>query len=171
MTKKTVLLIEDNVDYIELFRLTFEKNDFLQNFNLVTVRTGLEASHYLFDRDPLDDNTAYFERNYSIETEEKIKDRKRLIPNLILLDLHLPQISGLEILQKIRNDSEIKFLPVVIMSASEQSQDLVNSYAFGCNSYINKPVNFNELQTIIKQIILYWLTINQVPSNSGVLDV
>jgi two-component system response regulator len=171
MTKKTVLLIEDDLDYIELFRLAFEQDELLQNFNLVTIRTGREALDYLLDRNLLSDSGVSPERNFPREDEERIKSTKLLRPSLILLDLHLLQISGLEILQKIRNDSEIKFLPVVIMSASEQSQDLVNSYAFGCNSYINKPSNFTELQTIIKQIILYWLTINQVPSNSGVLDV
>jgi two-component system, response regulator len=171
MTKKNILLIEDNADYIELFRLAFEQNELLQNFDLVTIQTGIEALNYLLDRDNYNDNTTSPRQNYPIATEEQIKVKKLLKPSLILLDLHLPQVSGLEILQKIRNDSEIKYLPVVIISASEQFQDIVDSYSLGCNSYIRKPGDFKELQNILRQTVLYWLTVNQVPSNSGVLDV
>jgi CheY-like chemotaxis protein len=147
-------LVEDNDDARELIRLAFEQNNFNQQYELIIASTGIEALNYLFPT------------NISLTDGEE-----HLPPSLAILDLNLQEINGLEVLQRIRSDRETKYLPVVIMSASGEPQDIINSYRLGCNSYVLKPLNFNELQSIVRNIVLYWLTVNAVPPTSGVLDV
>jgi CheY-like chemotaxis protein len=148
MSRKTILLVEENTDYQQLLSLAFEKSNSIHN--LTIVRDGVEALDYLFNRGRFD----RFERD--------------IMPALMILDLHLPKLDGLEVLQRLRSESRTRLLPVVIMSASKDPQDIINSYSFGCNSYIRKPVDFRQLQTIIDRLSLYWLTLNEIPPTLGI---
>ena len=150
MSIKTILFVEDNLDYQELLRLAFSACEI--EMNLVIVQNAIEALDYLLDND------RYSEQNYDH------------MPSLILLDLNLPAINGLQILQLIRTNSRTRFLPVVVISTSTEPEDIINSYIYGCNSYIRKPLDFTQLQNFVREITLYWLTINQVPPVPGVID-
>jgi CheY-like chemotaxis protein len=90
------------------------------------------------------------------------------MPALVMLDLNLPRINGIEVLRRIRANSYTQIIPVVIISSSNEPQDLVDSYINGCNSYIRKPINFTQLQTFVREISTYWLTVNQLPPVFGV---
>ncbi len=145
MSNKTVLilLIEDNPDDEELTLLAFEQNRISNQ--VVVARDGVEALEYLF-------GTGNFaDRNLDI------------MPALVLLDLQLPRINGLEVLQRLRADNRTKFIPVVILTTSNEQQDLINSYKLGCNSYIRKPVDFEQFQTAVEQLGMYWLLLNEPP--------
>jgi CheY-like chemotaxis protein len=148
MSRKTILLVEENTDYQQLLSLAFEKSNSIHN--LTIVRDGVEALDYLFGRGTFD----RLDRN--------------LMPALMILDLHLPKLDGLEVLQRLRSEAKTRLLPVVIMSASKDPQDIINSYSLGCNSYIRKPVDFRQLQTIIDRLSLYWLTLNEMPPTLGI---
>jgi two-component system response regulator len=140
---ETILLIEDNPDDIELAMRAFRKNNIANKF--VIANDGVEALDYLLCQG------AY--------TDRDIKNK----PRLILLDLKLPKISGLQVLEKIRNEESTKFIPVVILTSSKEEQDLVNGYKFGANSYVRKPINFNDFVEAVRNIGLYWLLINEPP--------
>lgn len=145
MSNKTVLilLIEDNPDDEELTLLAFEQSDI--NSEVVVARDGVEAIDYLF-------GTGNFAgRNLDV------------MPALVLLDLQLPRINGLEVLQHLRSDNRTKLLPVVILTTSNEQQDLLNSYQLGCNSYIRKPVDFEQFQIAVQQLGMYWLLLNEPP--------
>lgn len=145
MSNKTVLilLIEDNPDDEELTLLAFEQNRISNQ--VVVARDGVEALDYLF-------GTGKFAgRNLDV------------MPALVLLDLQLPRINGLEVLQRLRADNRTKFIPVVILTTSNEQQDLINSYKLGCNSYIRKPVDFEQFQTAMEQLGMYWLLLNESP--------
>jgi CheY-like chemotaxis protein len=86
-----------------------------------------------------------------------------IMPALILLDLQLPRINGLEVLQRLRSDKRTKLLPVVILTTSNEQQDLINSYNVGCNSYLRKPVDYNQFVTAVQQLGMYWLLLNEPP--------
>jgi two-component system, response regulator len=148
MSRKTILLVEENTDYQQLLSLAFEKSNSIHN--LTIVRDGVEALDYLFNRGRFD------------------RLERDIMPALMILDLHLPKLDGLEVLQRLRSESRTRLLPVVIMSASKDPQDIINSYSFGCNSYIRKPVDFRQLQTIIDRLSLYWLTLNEMPPTLGI---
>ncbi len=141
--KNVLLLVEDNPDDEELTLLAFEESS-LSN-QVVVAHDGVEALDYLFgtgmyaDRDP----TA--------------------TPALILLDLQLPRINGLEVLQRLRADNRTKLVPVVILTTSNEQQDLINSYSLGCNSYIRKPVDYDQFMAALQQLGMYWLLINEPP--------
>ncbi|MGK7953068.1 MAG: response regulator [Xenococcaceae cyanobacterium] len=150
MPGRTILFVEDNQDYQELIRLAFESCEI--EHNLVMVQSAIEALDYLLG------NSRYSERN--------LED----LPALIILDLNLPLINGPEVLQSIRANPLTRFLPVVVMSSSSESEDIRTSYLFGCNSYIPKPLDFTQLQNFAREIILYWLNINQIPPVFGVVD-
>ncbi len=140
---ETILLVEDNPDDVELTLRAFRKNNIANN--VVIARDGVEALDYLFGRG------AYTERN--------IKDT----PRLILLDLKLPKLDGLQVLERLRADERSKLIPVVILTSSKEEQDLISSYKSGANSYVRKPVDFNRFVEAVRQIGLYWLLINEPP--------
>ncbi|HEY9670712.1 MAG TPA: response regulator [Waterburya sp.] len=144
MTQKNVLLlVEDNPDDEELTLLAFEQSQIANE--VVVARDGVEALDYLFG------TGLYADRDMSI------------MPALILLDLQLPRINGLEVLQRMRADNRTKLLPVAIMTTSNEEQDLINSYSLGCNSYIRKPVDYDQFVTAVQQLGVYWLLLNEPP--------
>ena len=143
MTDKIILLVEDNPDDVELTLRALEKNH-IKN-EVVVARDGAAALEYLFctgahaDRDPSQ------------------------MPAVILLDLKLPKLDGLEVLHRLRADRRTRLLPVVILTSSREEQDLVNGYSLGCNSYIRKPVDFLQFSEAVRQLGLYWLLLNEPP--------
>jgi two-component system response regulator len=140
---ETILLVEDNPDDVELTMRAFRKNNIANN--VVIARDGVEALDYLFCMG------AY--------TERDIKDT----PRLILLDLKLPKLDGLQVLERLRADKYTRLIPVVILTSSKEEQDLISSYKTGANSYVRKPVDFNRFVEAVRQIGLYWLLINESP--------
>jgi two-component system response regulator len=141
MEDKMILLVEDNADDEALTLRALKKNN-IGNI-VVVVRDGAEALDFLFcsgiyaDRDPRDK------------------------PQVILLDLKLPKVDGLEVLRRIRADPSTRTLPVVILTSSKEEQDVVNSYIIGVNSYVRKPVDFIQFVEAIRQLGLYWLVLNE----------
>ena len=140
---KIILLVEDNPDDEELTMRALKKNNISNE--IIVARDGAEALDYLFARGK------YSKRDTSI------------MPQLILLDLKLPKIDGIEVLKEIRSDDRTKLLPVVILTLSKEQQDLVDGYSSGVNSYIRKPVNFKEFVEAVGQLGLYWLVLNESP--------
>jgi CheY-like chemotaxis protein len=141
--KSILLLVEDNPDDEELTLLAFDQNPSAQD--VVVARDGVEALDYLFG------TGIYAGRDTST------------MPALILLDLQLPRISGLEVLQRLRADPRTKLVPIVILTTSNEQQDLINSYSLGCNSYIRKPVDYTQFVTAVQQLGMYWLLLNEAP--------
>lgn len=139
--EKTILLVEDNPDDVELTLRVFKKYS-IEN-EVTVVRDGAEALDYLFA------TGAYAERD------------KSTMPAVILLDLKLPKIDGLEVLRRIRADERTKLLPVVILTSSKEEQDIVNGYKLGANGYVRKPVDFNQFSEAVRQLGLYWLLLNE----------
>jgi CheY-like chemotaxis protein len=162
MSIKNILLVEDNPDDRELMRLAFAQAEIPHN--LIVVADGIEALNYLLGQTDFNDDP----NNPSIVVDDN-RDLTSL-PALIILDLNLPRLNGIEVLQRIRTYPQTKLLPVVIISSSNEPQDIIDSYINGCNSYIRKPLNFTQLQNFVKQISTYWLTVNQLPPVFGVLD-
>ncbi len=140
MSNKTILLVEDNTDDVELTLHSFRKHS--MGNPVVVAHDGEEALDYLFCRG------AYAER------------RPCAIPALVLLDLQLPGMDGLEVLRRIRNHEKTKRTPVVIVSNSDEQRDIAGSYNLGVNSYIRKPVNFKTFNDVVRLIGLYWLVVN-----------
>ncbi|MBW4639860.1 MAG: response regulator [Gloeocapsa sp. UFS-A4-WI-NPMV-4B04] len=143
MTKKIILLVEDNRDDEELTLMAFEQSEIMNE--VAVVRDGAEALDYLF------------------KTGKYTNRALSEMPAVILLDLKLPKISGLEVLKRIRADTQTQFVPVVILTTSKEQEDIINSYKLGCNSYIRKPVNFTEFIEAARKLGLYWLCLNEVP--------
>jgi CheY-like chemotaxis protein len=145
MTNKEILLVEDNPDDVELTRLAFEESKIANK--LVVVGDGAAALDYLFaqgkhaDRDPAQ------------------------LPSIVLLDLNLPKVDGREVLQAIRANETTKTLPVVVLTTSAEPFDVEASYALGVNSYIQKPVDFEQFVWAVKQVGLYWLVLNHPRSS------
>lgn len=142
--RNALLLVEDNPDDEELTLLAFEQSRITNE--VVVAHDGVEALDYLFG------TGMYAGRDLNV------------MPALIILDLQLPRINGLEVLQRLRADTRTKWLPVVIMTTSNEQQDLMNSYSLGCNSYIRKPVDFQQFMTAVQQLGMYWLILNQLPA-------
>jgi two-component system response regulator len=142
MKGRVILLVEDNPRDEALTLRALKKNNIVTD--LVIARDGVEALDYLFG------TGAHTGRNLDV------------MPQLILLDLKLPKIDGLQVLQKIRADERTRRLPVVIFTSSSESEDLINSYNLGANSYIRKPVNFEQFLDATRQLGIYWLDLNQV---------
>jgi CheY-like chemotaxis protein len=157
MPTKNILLVEDNPDDRELMKLAFAQGEIPHN--LVVVADGIEALNYL-QRQAV---------NYRGITESRELNSGGM-PALVVLDLNLPRINGIEVLKRIRADSYTRIIPVVIISSSSEPQDLIDSYINGCNSYIRKPIHFTQLQSFVREISTYWLTVNQLPTVFGVLN-
>lgn len=143
MKAKKILLIEDNPSDVELTRRALKKNNITNE--LVVANTGQQALDYLFGRG------------------EHAGRGPAELPALTLLDLKLPGMDGLEVLQRLRAEERTKLMPVVILTSSKQEEDLVESYRRGANSYIRKPVDFVQFAEAILHLGLYWLILNEPP--------
>ncbi len=141
MNQNDILLIEDNPDDVELTRIAFAEAGI--DHQLVVVRDGAEALDYLFARG----------RHAGRDVHDQ--------PAIVLLDLNLPKLDGREVLQAIRGDARTRALPVVVLTTSDEPFDVEATYALGVNSYIRKPVDFEQFVAAVKQIGLYWLVLNQ----------
>jgi len=140
----TVVLVEDNPDDAEL---TMRSLNSLQLGNqIIWLKDGTEAINYLFDQQP--------------GQSRRVSNR----PKLILLDLKLPKVNGIEVLKRIKSDDQMKTVPVVVMTSSNESVDLKTCYELGVNSFVTKPINYQEFIEATKNIGLYWLLVNQVPN-------
>ncbi|MEW6549431.1 MAG: response regulator [Spirochaetota bacterium] len=148
MDNKIILLVEDNPDDVELTLRAFRKNKIANKVKV--VGDGAEALEYLT-----------FTGAYA-------ENRPEDLPQLVLLDLHLPKISGLEVLQAIRGNPRINLMPTVILTSSKEDADILASYELGANSYIRKPVDFDQFLTATQQLGMYWLVLNQSPPVHGV---
>jgi two-component system response regulator len=143
MRERTILLVEDNPDDQELTLRALKLNNILNE--VVTVEDGAQALDYLFcegeyaDRDPI------------------------AMPQVVLLDLKLPKIDGLEVLRRLRADERTKLLPVVILTSSKEDKDRLAGYSSGANSFVRKPIEFAEFSEAIRQLGLYWLILNEPP--------
>lgn len=142
-----ILLVEDNPKDVELTLHALRKEN-LSN-RIQVVRDGEEALEFLFCRG------TYSSRSFGNP------------PKLVVLDLKLPKVDGLEVLQAIKNDSRTRAIPVAILTSSNEDRDLVAGYKLGVNSYIQKPVDFNQFRDTVKQLGLYWLLVNQSPPSSA----
>lgn len=138
-----ILLVEDNPDDVEL-TLRALKNQNISN-HIEVVRDGAEALDFIFC-------TGQFEHR-SMENA----------PKLVLLDLKLPKVDGLEVLEKIKSDPRTKAIPIVVLTSSTEERDIVESYKLGVNSYITKPVDFEQFSESVRQLGLYWLLLNEPP--------
>ncbi|MGE5418364.1 MAG: response regulator [Acidobacteriota bacterium] len=143
MGEKIILLVEDDPDD-EMLTLRALKNAKIVN-RVFVVRDGVEALDYLFARNQFSDRDP------------------RDLPQVVLLDLKLPKVDGLQVLEKIRENEMMKFLPVVILTSSKEEQDIVASYNLRANSYVRKPVDFHQFASAVSQLGLYWLLINEAP--------
>jgi two-component system response regulator len=143
MRDNVILLVEDNPDDELLTLRALRKNNVAGE--VVVARDGVEALDYLFA------TGEYAGRDISV------------MPQLILLDLKLPKIDGLEVLRRLRADERTRLLPVVILTSSKELQDMLDGYGRGANSYVRKPVNFEQFVGAVEQLKLYWLTLNEAP--------
>jgi CheY-like chemotaxis protein len=140
---KMILLVEDNPDD-EALAIRALKRHHISN-EIVVAHDGVEALDYLFG------TGLYAGRDLSIK------------PTVVLLDLKLPRIDGIEVLRRLREDERTKLLPVVVLTTSSEEQDMLDSYSLGCNSYIRKPVDFIQFSEAIRQLGMYWLLMNEPP--------
>ena len=143
MSPKIILLVEDNPDDEALTLRALKKNNILNE--VVVARDGVEALDFLFATGP------HAGRDASI------------LPQIVLLDLKLPKIDGMEVLRRLRADARTKLLPVVILTSSSEEADIVSSYQLGANSYVRKPVDFAQFMEAVRQLGLYWLILNEAP--------
>lgn len=148
MSNKAILLVEDNIDDIDLTLRAFRKSNIANP--VVVVHDGAEALEYLFKTG----------KHTGGEPPTEL-------PQLILLDLNLPKMSGLEVLRALRGNEKTRLLPVVVLTSSSEERDIIASYSLGANSYIKKPVDFNQFLEAARQLGLYWLVLNLAPSASG----
>jgi len=143
MNDKTILLVEDNADDEKLTLRALKKNNISNE--VIVARNGVEALDYLFG------TGAYAGSNSSV------------MPQVVLLDLKLPKLDGLEVLRRVRADNRTKLLPIVILTSSNEEMDRVNGYGLGANSYVRKPVDFSRFMEATRQLGLYWLVLNEPP--------
>jgi two-component system, response regulator len=143
MDGKMILLVEDNPDDEALTLHAMKKNNI--GNNLVVVRDGAEALDFLFCT--------------GVYSNRDRNDK----PQIILLDINLPKVDGLEVLRRIRADENTRLLPVAILTSSKEEQDMIKGYSLGANSYVRKPIDFNQFIEAVKQLGLYWLVLNETP--------
>jgi two-component system response regulator len=143
LREKYLLLVEDNPDDEELTIVALQENNI--GNPVVVVRDGAEALEFL------------------LGTEESAKNAVHELPVVVLLDLKLPKINGLEVLRRLREHERTKYLPVVVLTSSREEEDRVQSYSLGANSYVRKPVDFGQFIEAVKQLGLYWLVWNEPP--------
>ena len=147
MKNSRILLVEDNPDHQELTLMTLAENNVLNE--VVVANDGLEALEYLFGtgryegRDPRD------------------------VPALILLDLKLPKLNGIDVLKRVRDDERTRYVPVVILTSSSEEEDIVASLKSGANSYVRKPVDFGHFIEQVQRLQVYWLLVHEPPMNGG----
>jgi two-component system response regulator len=146
---KKILLVEDNPDDEALTLRAFKKNNI--GNDVIVARDGAEALDYLLGKGEL---TA--------------RGKMTISPAIVLLDLKLPKIDGLEVLRRLRSDARTQLLPVIILTSSKEEQDLLNGYRLGANSYIRKPVDFGQFVEAVRQLGLYWLVLNEAPPATAV---
>jgi CheY-like chemotaxis protein len=143
MKRKIILLVEDNPDDVKLTLRALNKNRILNE--VVVAQDGVEALDYLF-------------------ASGKFSGRDTgIMPQVILLDLKMPKMDGLEVLHRIRTDERTKLLPVVVLTTSSEDRDRIESYKLGANSYIRKPVDFSQFAEAVQHLGLYWLVLNEAP--------
>lgn len=142
-----ILLVEDNVQDIEITQRAFAKGR-VRN-ELAVVRDGEEAIDYLYHRGKYQDPT----------TSPR--------PGMILLDLNLPKVGGLEVLKQIKKDDQLKQIPVIVLTVSQREEDVVRSYDLGVNTYIQKPVEFDNFMRVVNAVHEYWILIATLPPNAG----
>jgi CheY-like chemotaxis protein len=146
MSAKTILLVEDNPDDVTLTLRALQKNN-LGN-DVVVARDGVEALEYLFGTG-------------------RYSGRDPSLPQVLLLDLKLPKLDGLEVLRRLRADERTRLLPVVILTSSDEERDIASGYGLGANSYVRKPVDFVAFTKAVNRLGLYWLVLNQSPPAPG----
>jgi two-component system response regulator len=142
VTSRSILLVEDNPDDVDLTLRAFKKNNFLNP--IAVARDGVEALDYLLGTGPFQTNPPE-------------------LPCVVLLDLKVPKISGLEVLKRLRRDGRARFTPVVVLTSSGEESDIAAGYALGANSYIRKPVTFERFVDSVRTLGTYWLLLNEPP--------
>lgn len=143
LNEKVILLVEDNLNDAELAMLAFEKNNITSK--VVVARDGVEALDYLFGS--------------GLYSGRKMEEK----PQLILLDLKLPKVDGLEVLRKIRANEQTRFIPVVVLTSSREQKDLIEAYKLCVNAYVRKPIDFTQFTEAVKQLGIFWLFLNEQP--------
>ena len=147
MNSRIILMVEDNPSDVKLTRRALEQSRITNR--LIVAEDGVEALDYLFAT--------------GASAGRDVAD----LPSLVLLDLKLPKVDGLEVLRRIRADARTRRLPVVILTSSQAEQDIIASYDLGANSYIRKPVDFNQFAEAVRHLGLYWLVLNEPPPEVG----
>lgn len=143
MAEKTILLVEDNADDEELTIRALRQAKVANE--VVVARDGIEALDYVFGKGRFEGRDTTHQ------------------PTVILLDLKLPKLNGLDVLQRLRADSRTRLVPVVVLTSSSEDEDMLNSYTSGANSYVRKPVEFGSFASAVTQLGVYWLLLNQPP--------
>jgi len=138
-----ILLVEDNADHVELTLRALRMHNLANRVHV--TKDGAEALDFVFGKG------AHADRDVSLQ------------PKVILLDLNLPKISGMEVLAKVKSDERTRAIPVVILTSSQQERDMVESYRLGANSYISKPVGFDKFAAAVSQLGMYWVLLNERP--------
>lgn len=143
MNQQSILLVEDSPDDVDLTLRAFKKNNMLNE--VFVARDGVQAIEFLLGK------------------EGEKDPNPGPLPGLVLLDLNLPLINGIEVLKRIRSEERTRLLRVVVMTSSREEKDLVDSYHYGATSYIRKPVDFNQFIEAVRQLGMYWLVLNEAP--------
>jgi CheY-like chemotaxis protein len=138
-----IVLVEDNPNDAELISRVLKKHNLADN--LVVLKDGVEALAFLLGEDGLANRTPG-------------------LPKLILLDLKLPKVDGNEVLRRIKSDEHTKSIPVVVLTSSSEQRDLLDSYSFGANSYVTKPIKYADFSKVVAEVGLYWLLLNKLPA-------
>lgn len=142
-SKPDILLIEDNADDVELAVHALRREGLANE--IVVLRDGEEALEFCFAKGRFDDRSVHE------------------LPRLVLLDLKLPKVTGLEVLRELKQDPRTQAIPIVVMTSSQEERDLIESYRLGVNAYVQKPVDFDKFRLMVKELGLFWLVTNQVP--------